>query len=96
MSQRSERIRLFLESGIWQIAEDREHTRRALREFLPALPEEQFTALVDDPAIFVLATAGYLVTSAVPWAGCIPGVDRSRDRDRTGDVTGLTALHKRA
>ena len=40
--QRSDRIQRFIESGLWQIAEDREQTRAACCEYLNTLPEREF------------------------------------------------------
>jgi hypothetical protein len=45
MLTREESVDEFLKSGLWHIAEDREQTRRAVREFLLELPEDHFCRL---------------------------------------------------
>jgi hypothetical protein len=57
----------FVAAGTWYFSEGRERTKRAALDFLMELPEEQFSRLMYDAEVFVVATARALVATSIPY-----------------------------
>jgi hypothetical protein len=57
----------FLTAVRWYFAEDRGQTRRAARDFLLELPEEEFSETMEDLRVVVTASSADQVATSMPY-----------------------------